>query len=135
MSLFLFDHFLEYRNWEKSHDFLEEWKQKKCFWDYQLSDSYMFWLFVHSEKHGLRTPIEAFFNWNQNFWAWADKLGRWIPGHFGSSFGQTTKAHLDPCPYFPLFNHYLKKKSSLPIHIHCIYLGLGFKFGRTEVGI
>ena len=30
----------------------------------------------HELDHGLRTPNEAFFIEIQNFWAWADKLGR-----------------------------------------------------------
>ena len=33
--------------------------------------------------HGLRTPRESFFSKIQNFWAWADKLGRKFMRHLG----------------------------------------------------
>ena len=34
----------------------------------------------NQQFHGLRAPDDAFFHWN--FWAWPDKLGRYILGHF-----------------------------------------------------
>ena len=39
---------------------------------------------MYSFDHGLRMPNEAFFIEIQNFWAWADKLGRVNCGVFWS---------------------------------------------------
>ena len=62
---------------------------------------------------------------------WADKF-RGILGVVSAKLPRPILALVHTFHYSIII---LKKKSSLPIHIHCIYLGLGFKFGRTEVGI
>ena len=63
---------------------------------------------------GLRSQIEP--NILGAFWVFSAKLSapvlvQWVP-----------------CPFFPLFNHYIYKKLNLYIHIPNIYLGLGFEF-------
>jgi hypothetical protein len=58
-----------------------------------------------------RCPIKPFFIEIQNFWAWADKLGRLIFRHLGyywPNYQQLSASILVqwvPCPCFSLFNH------------------------------
>ena len=81
------------------------------------------------------TNREGFFLKIPNFWAWADKLGQKISGHFGY-FRSNYK---DPFWYSESLVHVFHystiistKKLSLYIHILNIYLGLGFDFGSQR---
>ena len=51
--------------------------------------------------HGQRTPRESFFSKIQNFWAWADKLGRNFMRHLGY--------------FWPNYKHYFGTVSPLSI--------------------
>ena len=74
-------------------------------------------------------PTKHFFIEIQNFWAWADKLGRKNAGAFGVFSAELSAPILVQWPFFPKFNYYFYKKLSFSIHIPNIYLGLGFEFG------
>jgi hypothetical protein len=78
--------------------------------------------------------MKPFFIEIQNFWAWADKLGRkfWV---IWGIFGQT---YQDPFWYsecFPLFNHCFYKKPSLYIHIPNTFWDWDLNLGGKELGI
>ena len=80
-------------------------------------------------NHRLRTPNEAFFNLNPDFWAWTDKF--WgILDIFGltisTDFG--TVSHLS---MFPI--DILQKTKPLYPHPKYFFLGLGFEFGLQKI--
>ena len=85
--------------------------------------------------HELRTPNEAFFNWNPKLLGLGWQFGQINFGAFGVFSADLSAPILVPwvpCPCFSLINHYFYKKLSLYIQIPNIYLGLlelGFEFG------
>ena len=86
--------------------------------------------------HRLRTPNEAFFHWNPELLGLGRQIGQIHFGAFGVFSAELSVPILVqwvPCPWFPLFNHYIYKKVSLYIHIQNIYLGLGFEFGPQRI--
>jgi hypothetical protein len=77
--------------------------------------------------------MKPFFIEIQNFWAWADKLGRQI-GVLSVEPLAPILVQSVPCPCFSLFNHYLYKKLSLYTYPHPnYYLGLGYEFGPQRI--
>ena len=85
--------------------------------------------------HGLLTPNEAFFHWTQNFWAWADKLGRQIGQVNSGAFGvfSAKLSVVSPLSMFLIIQPLFLQKLRLYIHIPNIYLGLGFDFGPQKI--
>ena len=96
----------------------------------------LLWLVI-SCHHGLRTPYEAFFHWNQELLDlprknWAGKI--WGFGVFLAELSAPILVQWVPCPCFSLFNHYFYKKTkTFYIHIPNSYLGFRFEFWPQRI--
>ena len=73
--------------------------------------------------------MKPFFIEIQSFWARADKLGRYILGHFRHFWAN----YQHPFWCSESLAHYFYKKLGLYIYIPNIYFGSGFEFGPQRI--
>jgi hypothetical protein len=79
--------------------------------------------------------MKPFFIEIQNFWTWADKLGRCILGHFRPNYQHSFWYSESLVHVFHNSTIISTKKLSLYIHIPNVYLRLGFEFGLQNLAI
>ena len=92
------------------------------------------WHKAHEEKHGLRTPNEAFFHWNLELLGLGSQIGQinsWAFGVFSAEL--SAPILVSPLSMFSIIQLLFLKKIRLYIHNPNIYLGLGFEFGPQRI--